>query len=196
LLISKKEFSPLSFGDGSGVRLAIPGKYTTANLLLSIFFPTAKNKTEMIFSEIENAVLNETVDAGLIIHESRFTYQQKGLRKIADMGELWEQHTKAHLPLGCIAVKKDFDNELQHKVDSLIHKSIRFAMQHPVQVMDYVRAHSQEMEDKVMHQHIMLYVNEFSLALGAEGKKAIELLLKKGNEASLLPKVSNNIFIS
>ncbi|MEO5569605.1 MAG: 1,4-dihydroxy-6-naphthoate synthase [Bacteroidia bacterium] len=206
LLISKKDFSPLSFGESlsrfigrSGVRslkIAIPGKYTTANLLLSIFFPEAINKTEMVFSEIENVVLNETVDAGLIIHENRFTYQQKGLKKILDMGELWEEKTKTPLPLGCIAVNRNIDSTLQNKIDSLIYKSILFAFENPEEVMDYVRVHSQEMNDKVMQQHIELYVNEFSLTLGTEGKKAIELLLKKGNEAGLLPGIPNQIFVS
>jgi 5,8-dihydroxy-2-naphthoate synthase len=193
LLISKKKYSAHEMDD---LKIAIPGTHTTANLLLSIFFPNAKNKTEMIFSEIENAVLNNSADAGLIIHENRFTYLQKGLKKIADMGELWEQKTNALLPLGCIAIKKDFDNTLQNSIDRLINKSISFAFQNPGKVMDYVRNHSQEMDDKVMQQHIDLYVNEFSLALGEEGKKAIELLLKKGNEYGLLPETPQQIFLS
>ncbi|HKR04412.1 MAG TPA: 1,4-dihydroxy-6-naphthoate synthase [Bacteroidia bacterium] len=193
LLISKRNYS---VHDIDNLKIAIPGKYTTANLLLSIFFPDAKNKTEMIFSEIENAVMNESVDAGLIIHENRFTYQQKGLKKIADMGELWEQNTNALLPLGCIAIKKDISAVLQNKIDGLVNKSTSFAFQYPGKVMDYVRSHSQEMDDKVMQQHIDLYVNEFSLALGSEGKKAIELLFKKGNAAKLLPEISGQIFVS
>ncbi|MEP7170540.1 MAG: 1,4-dihydroxy-6-naphthoate synthase [Bacteroidota bacterium] len=193
LLISKKNYSA---NEINNLKIAIPGKYTTANLLLSIFFPNAKNKTELIFSEIENSVLNESVDVGLIIHENRFTYQQKGLKKIADMGEVWEQNTNALLPLGCIAIKKDFDTIIQNKIDMLINKSIRFAFQYPEKVMDYVRAHSQVMDDKVMQQHIDLYVNEFSLALGIEGKEAIQLLLKKGNTAGLLPGISKEIFVS
>jgi 1,4-dihydroxy-6-naphthoate synthase len=195
LLISKKNYPPQA-DEIDNLKIAIPGKYTTANLLLSIFFPDAKNKTEMIFSEIENAVLNESVDAGLIIHENRFTYRQKGLKKIADMGELWEQNTNALLPLGCIAIKKDSSAILQNKIDNLVNKSIRFAFQYPEKVIDYVRLHSQEMDIKVMQQHIDLYVNKFSLALGNEGKKAIELLLKKGNAAKLLPEIYGQIFVS
>ncbi len=193
LLISKKEYS---INDVDKLKIAIPGKFTTANLLLSIFFPNAKNKTEMIFSEIENAVLNERVDAGLIIHENRFTYQQKGLKKIADMGELWEEKINAPLPLGCIVIKRNVDTELERKIDSLINKSICFAFDHPEKVLGYVKKYSQEMESKVMQQHIDLYVNEFSLALNTEGKNAIELLLKKGNEAGLLPQTPNQIFVS
>lgn len=193
LLISKKKH------EAEGVKnlhIAIPGRYTTANLLLSIFFPEAVNKTEMIFSEIENAVLQDKADAGLIIHENRFTYQQKGLLKIADMGELWEQKTNAPIPLGCIAVNKKLDTSLQLTIDSLLLQSIQFAFANPAKVMNYVKKHSQEMDENVMQQHIQLYVNEFSLALGAEGKKAIQLLLKKGNEAGLLPQTPSQIFIS
>lgn len=193
LLISKKKYEA---EDVKNLHIAIPGRYTTANLLLSIFFPEAINKTLMIFSEIESAVLHENVDAGLIIHENRFTYQQKGLLKIADMGELWEQKTNAPIPLGCIAVNKKLDTSLQHTIDSLILQSIQFAFANPSKVMDYVKEYSQEMDQQVMQQHIQLYVNEFSLALGAEGKKAIQLLLKKGNEAGLLPQIPSQIFSS
>jgi len=205
LLISKKDyllipvvpfFDETPSGQLAKMKIAIPGKYTTANLLFSIFFPDAKNKTEMIFSQIEDAVLNETVDMGLIIHESRFTYQQKGLNEVADMGELWKKQTKSPLPLGCIAAKRKSDKPLQKKIDALIHKSIQYAFDKPENVMDYVRAHSQEMDDKVLQQHIDLYVNDFSLTLGAKGKKAIKLLLRKGNAAGLLPEIPDDIFIS
>jgi 1,4-dihydroxy-6-naphthoate synthase len=205
LLISKKDHPPipvlrffdeLPSGQLAKMKIAIPGKHTTANLLFSIFFPDAKNKTEMIFSQIEDAVLHETVDMGLIIHESRFTYEQKGLNKVADMGELWKKQTKSPLPLGCIAAKRKLDKPLQKKIDALIRKSIQYAFDKPENVMDYVRAHSQEMDDKVLQQHIDLYVNKFSLALGKKGKNAIRLLLQKGNEAGLLPQISDDIFIS
>lgn len=195
LLISKSKIGR-SESEINKLKIAIPGKFTTANLLLSIFFPDAENKTEIIFSEIENAVLNEIVDAGLIIHENRFTYRQKGLLKIADMGELWEKETGFPLPLGCIAVKKNSDANLQNEINSLLNKSIRFAFDNPSKVMDYVRTYSQEMDETVMQQHIHLYVNEFSLDLGGNGKKAIKLQLRKGNEAGLLPQIKNQIFIS
>lgn len=193
LLISKKKYS---LNDIDNLSIAIPGKYTTANLLLSIFFPEANNKTEMVFSEIENAVLNKSFDAGLIIHENRFTYQQKGLLKIADMGELWEQETNSPVSLGCIAVKREHDPSVQKIIDGLLFKSIRFAFDHPEKVMEYVRTYAREMDENVMQQHIQLYVNEFSLDLGTEGKKAIEELFKKGNEKGLLPEIPNKIFVS
>ncbi len=193
LLVSKKKYTA---DEVKSLKIAIPGKFTTANLLLSIFFPDAQHKTELVFSEIEDAVLNGTFDAGLIIHENRFTYQQKGLQKIADLGELWEEKTQSPIPLGCIAVKRNLSAELQKKIDRLIHQSIRFAFAHPQRVMDYVKNYSQEMDESVMKQHIALYVNEYSLDLGEEGKKAIELLLKKGNENNLLPLITDTIFIS
>lgn len=193
ILISKKK---RSIEEIPQLKIAIPGKYTTANLLLSIFFPAAQNKMEMIFSDIENAVLSESVDAGLIIHENRFTYQQKRLLKIADMGELWEQHTSCLLPLGCIAVKRNIELDVAKKINHIVNKSIQFALDNPEKVMPYVRKHAQEMDELVMKQHINLYVNEFSLALGDSGKKVIELLLYKGKEAGLLPEIQNQIFIS
>lgn len=193
LLISKKKYY---WNEINNLSIAIPGVYTTANLLLTIFAPLAKNKTPLLFSEIENAVLEEKFDAGLIIHENRFTYQQKGLQKIADMGELWETATGCPIPLGCIAVKRDLDQELKYKINLLIRKSIEFAFADPASSRTYVKQHSQELADDVIQSHINLYVNNFSIDLGTEGRKAIELLLKKGNEAGILPNIKNNLFFS
>ncbi len=192
LLISKKKYS---LADTGSLRIAIPGIHTTANLLLSIFAPGAKNKTPMIFSAIEDAVLSGEFDAGLIIHENRFTYQQKGLQKIADMGELWEEKMHVSIPLGCIVVKRELDPSLKQKINTLIRRSIEFAFSNPSSSSAYVKKHSQELADDVIEQHIALYVNNFSIALGAEGKKAIELLLEKGNHAGLLPAINRDIFI-
>ena len=198
MLISKKDyllipvvpfFDETPSGQLAKMKIAIPGKYTTANLLLSIFFPDVKNKTEMIFSQIEDAVLDETVDMGLIIHESRFTYQQKGLNEVADMGELWKKQTKSPLPLGCIAAKRKSDKPLQKKIDALIHKSIQYAFDKPENVMDYVRAHSQEMDDKVLQQHIDALCQRIFFSFGREREKCNRLLLQKGNDAGLLPEI-------
>lgn len=193
ILISKKKYSSDEVFD---LKIAIPGKYTTANLLLSIFFPNANNKTELIFSQIENAVLNGTFDAGLIIHENRFTYQQKGLYKIADMGELWEQQTHSAIPLGCIAIKRNLDDTIKTKTDEIIRQSIQFAFSNPDQVMPYVKKYAQEMDEGIMQQHIQLYVNDFSLALGTEGKKAIAILFKKGKELGIFSENTEQIFVS
>lgn len=168
--------------------VAIPGELTTANFLLSIAFPGITKKRVMLFSEIEQAVLNGEVDAGLIIHESRFTYQDKGLEKVADLGEFWDNLIHAPIPLGGIVIKRNLPEEIQIQVNDLIRKSVEYAFAHPESSMPYVRAHAQEMSEEVMKKHIALYVNPFSVDLGEEGKKAIELMFSKaglGNSDAL-----------
>ncbi len=193
LLISLKKFS---LNETDHLSIAIPGKFTTANLLLSIFFPEAKKKTEMIFSAIEGEVLNGNYDAGLIIHENRFTYASRGLKKIADMGVCWEEQTGTPVPLGCIVIKRELGGEVHQLVNQLIRESIRLAMENPGRTMPYVKKHAQEMEEHIMKQHIDLYVNKFSLDLGAEGRRAVELLFNKGREHGLLPDVVRPVFMS
>ncbi len=192
LLISKNKFGE---EEVKNLSIAIPGKRTTANLLLSIFFPEVNNKTEMLFSEIENAVLADKCDAGVIIHENRFTYRQKGLQLLSDLGRKWEESIRQPLPLGCIAGKRMLGNEVLLKTEALIKQSIEFAYANPEKVMPYVRAHAQEMDEHVMRQHIELYVNRYSIALGAEGKKAVMVLLSKGMESGLLPSLNKEIFL-
>jgi 1,4-dihydroxy-6-naphthoate synthase len=171
--------------DLENMKVAIPGKLTTANLLLSIAFPDLKDKKEYVFNEIENAVLSGEVDAGLIIHENRFTYKEKGLEKILDLGEYWDAMIHAPIPLGGIVVKRDMDPELQQKVNRLIKKSVEFAFDNPESCMDYVRAHAQEMSEEVMKKHIALYVNDFSIDLGETGINAVKLLFNKAKELKL-----------
>src|SRR5215203_7086074 len=156
--------------------IAVPGEDTTANFLLSFAFPTVTNKLFMLFSDIEKAVAQQKVDLGVIIHENRFTYQQKGLHKICDLGEVWEKRQKAPIPLGCIAIKKSIAGDLKHKVDRLIRQSLQWAFQNYPQVSDYVKKYSQTMEEDVMRKHIELYVNDFSIDLKEEGRKAVEQL--------------------
>ncbi|MES2330241.1 MAG: 1,4-dihydroxy-6-naphthoate synthase [Bacteroidota bacterium] len=153
--------------------VAIPGINTTAHMLFSLAYPEAKNKKFMVFHEIEEAVLTGKVDAGVIIHENRFTYQDKGLQKIMDLGEYWEETIKVPIPLGGIVMKRSFDLSIQQKVDRLIRKSLEYAFAHYPSLTDYVREHSQEMNESVMRQHIDLYVNNYSLGLGDEGRKAV-----------------------
>jgi 1,4-dihydroxy-6-naphthoate synthase len=167
------------------MKVAIPGKMTTANFLLSLAYPGLKNKTEMVFSDIEDAVLSGKADAGLIIHENRFTYGQKGLKKIADLGEFWDSLIHAPIPLGGIAVKRNFDPALQQKINRVIGKSIEFAFSNPGSSMPYVREHAQAMDEEVMKKHIDLYVNKFSVDLGEEGRKAVELMFNKAKELKL-----------
>ncbi|MFB6455154.1 1,4-dihydroxy-6-naphthoate synthase [Chitinophaga sp. Hz27] len=174
LLISREEI-PLE--DIKNKTIAIPGENTTANLLFSIAFPEAKNKKIMVFSEIENAVLNGDVDAGVIIHENRFTYQLKGLKKLMDMGEYWEQTTGNPIPLGGIFIKKDIPAEKRAELDKLIHSSLQHSFSVYPELSSYITSHAQEMDEKVMRQHIDLYVNDFSLDLGQEGHAAVNALM-------------------
>ena len=175
LLIAKR---PIASADIRDCRIAIPGQRTTAHLLFSLAFPEARQKEFMIFSGIEDAVLTGAVDCGVIIHENRFTYQQKGLVKLVDLGEYWERETGAPIPLGGIVMQKKYAAPLAKNVNDLIRKSLEYAFSHYPQLPEFVRAHSQEMDEQVMRQHIDLYVNNYSLSLGEDGRKAIDILLQ------------------
>jgi len=190
LLIAKSE---INITDAT--KIAIPGKYTTANFLLSLAFPGSKNKIETLFSDIENAVLTGEVEAGLIIHENRFTYEQKGLKKIIDLGEYWETLAKAPIPLGGIVIKRDLPEELKLKVDRVLRKSVEYAFANPKSSLNFVKAHAQEMSEEVMCKHIDLYVNDYSVDLGAEGKRAVKLLFDKAQELGVIGKIEKDIFL-
>ncbi len=159
------------------IPVAIPGEHTTANLLFSLAYPKAKKKIFLRYDEIENFV-SANKGLGVIIHENRFTYEAKGLQKITDLGEFWGKKTGHPIPLGGIVVKREIDEVITMKVDRLIKRSIEFAFFNYPRINDYIRSHSQEMSEEVMRKHIDLYVNNYSLDLGAEGKKAIIQLLK------------------
>ena len=194
LLISKREISKDEIRSNQ-IKIAIPGKLTTANFLLSIAFPEATQKKEMLFSDIENAVLNNKVDAGLIIHENRFTYEQKGLKKIIDLGEFWESLIHAPIPLGGIVIKRDLSNEIKQKIDRIIKKSVQYAFAHPEDSMPFIKQHAQEMEPAVMQKHIQLYVNDFSVDLGDTGKHAVELMMRKAKELNLIRDLNSELFV-
>lgn len=174
LLISKNN---ILLKDIDQLRIAIPGEQTTAHLLFSMAFPNAKRKKFMVFNQIESAVLNGEVDCGVIIHENRFTYMQKGLVKQIDLGEYWEQKTKAPIPLGGIIMRKEFKESEKSEVERLIRDSVAFAEAYYPDLSEYVVRHSREMQESVMRQHIDLYVNHFSLSLGEEGRHAVDVLL-------------------
>ena len=179
----------------SNITIAIPGTFTTANFLLALAFPFAINTVEMKFSDIEDAVVRGDVDAGLIIHENRFTYEQKGLKKIIDLGEYWETLAIAPIPLGGIVIKRDFSEELKQKVNRVIRKSVEYAFAHPTASRAFVKLHSQTMQDDVIKKHIDLYVNEYSIDLGEKGKRAVKLLFDKAQELGLIEKMEKNIFV-
>ncbi|HEY6081825.1 MAG TPA: MqnA/MqnD/SBP family protein, partial [Chitinophagaceae bacterium] len=176
-------------------RIAIPGVNTTANLLLGFAFPEATRVTPMLFSEIEDAVLSGKTDMGLIIHENRFTYQQKGLLKIIDLGEYWEEKTGCPIPLGGIAIHKKLDASLQQTIDRLLRQSLEYAFALYPQLPPFVTDHAQEMDEKVMRQHIDLYVNEYSLDLGEDGMHAIRIMAEKNPRWNLMPERLQDIFV-
>ena len=191
LLISKKKVYPDEVSD---LVIAIPGKYTTANLLLGITFPDIKEKKEYLFSDIEDVVLSGETDAGLIIHESRFTYSSKGLKKVMDLGEYWEEETRLPIPLGGIMIKRDLPEEIRKKVNHILKTSINYAEENPRDSFDYIKKHAQSMEDEVIRKHIDLYVNEFTLDLAEKGKDAIKELYKRAEHSGLIPEVNRDIF--
>jgi len=193
LLISKTN-QPLHNFNNPEIKIAIPGQYTTANFLLNLALPKATNKVAMPFSEIENAVLTNQVDAGLLIHENRFTYQQKGLKKIIDLGTYWENLSKAPIPLGGIVIKRNFSIELQQKVNRIIQNSLLFALKNPLASIDFIQNNAQTMHKEVIAQHIALYVNDYSINLGRDGRNAITLLFKKAIEHNIIPTIHYNLF--
>lgn len=173
--------------DLAGKRIAIPGRNTTANLLLRLFAPGAEPGVEVIYSDIMPAVARGDFDAGLIIHESRFTYPQHGLVKVADLGEWWEATTGLPIPLGGIMARRALGSDAIRRIDGAVRRSVEHAFAHPGDSRPYIRLHAQEMDDAVQQQHIDLYVNEFSRDVGAEGEGAIRELFARAEAAGLLP---------
>lgn len=179
LLVSKR---PIALDLVPNCRIAIPGVHTTANLLLSYAFPEATNKKPYLFSTIEEAVLHEEVELGVLIHENRFTYAERGLHRVADLGEIWEEKMNLPIPLGGIFIKRSLGEELALKMESLIRSSLQYSIDRWPRISDYVQCHAQAMSEEVMRQHIQLYVNHFSMDLGEEGRKAIEVLMKENRK--------------
>ena len=196
LLLSR---APLPAGIGLDdwlrtARIAIPGKQTTANLLLSLAFPHAKNKTEVLFSGIEAGVLGGAFDAGLVIHESRFTYAARGLHKLLDLGDWWERETGAAIPLGGICARRDLSADVIRRVDALLRQSIEMAWEKHPQLSTYVVQHAQEMEEDVMRKHIALYVNEHTTDLGEDGERAVMTLFEKAVGTGIIAEMPAKVF--
>lgn len=183
-----------NFNELKGKSIAIPGKFTTANLLFSLAMREKVTKIEMLFSEIEDSVLSGKTDAGLIIHESRFTYQSKGLKKLIDLGEFWEKLTSSPVPLGGIAIHSRLGVEVASKVQRSLRRSVDYANEHKGEVNEFISCHAQEMEVAVMQQHIDLYVNEFSVSLGVEGQKAINLMFDFAVEVGIIQSLPQRIY--
>jgi 1,4-dihydroxy-6-naphthoate synthase len=178
------------------LRIAIPGKFTTANLLLNLALPQQHNKSAMVFSDIESAVLAGEFDAGLVIHENRFTYEAKGLKKIVDLGEYWQKETGRPLPLGGIAMNRSLSPAMQQKVNGVLRRSVEYALAHPAASRKFVLAHAQETSEAVVSRHIDLYVNQYSICLGVDGRDAIEALFEKGRVAGCTPPLKKSLFLN
>jgi len=180
----------------AALRIGIPGTYTTANFLLGLAFPQLQNKEELVFSGIEQGVLDGDVDLGLIIHENRFTYEDKGLFKVVDLGDFWERTTGFPIPLGGIVVKRSLEDDIKQKINRVLKKSVEFAFANPKSGLDFIRTHAQEMSEEVMYKHIELYVNEYSKELGSEGRKAIAYLFDNALALKLIPNTDKKLFLS
>ena len=176
--------------------IGIPGVLTTANFLLGIAYPNLQNKVLKVFSDIEEALLTGEIDLGLIIHENRFTYSEKGLSKIVDLGSFWENLTGCAIPLGGIVINRNIDPEIQHKVNRVLRRSVEYAFANPKSGINFIREHAQEMEEAVMYKHIDLYVNQYSLDLGVEGRKAIDILFKMATEKGLIPEITKSLYLN
>lgn len=182
--------------DQSKIRVGIPGKFTTANFLLSLAFPQLVNKVELVFSDIEEALLDGRIDVGLIIHENRFTYQDKGLLKVVDLGDYWERTTGFPIPLGGIVVKRSLDADLKLKINTLVRQSVQFAFENPKSGLAYIKQHAQAMEEEVMYKHIELYVNRFSEDLGEEGRAAIQYMFDEAQQLNIVPESRQKLFLT
>ncbi len=192
LLIAKKKLTEEEIFTS---KIAIPGKYTTANFLLGLAYPQATHKYPYLFSDIEDAVLHGEMDAGLIIHENRFTYAEKGLVKLIDLGEYWENATSMPIPLGGIVIDRRLPRKVQETVNRVLGRSVAYALDHPQSAINFVRTHAQEMEEEVMYQHIHLYVNDFTRNLGEQGRAAVQLLFNKARQREVIPTTDQPLFL-
>jgi 1,4-dihydroxy-6-naphthoate synthase len=194
LLVSQRPISPEEVAAGH-LRIAIPGKYTTANFLLSLAFPRATDKSECLFSDIEDGVLDGRFDAGLIIHENRFTYEDRGLKKIVDLGEFWESETRAAIPLGGIVISRRLPADVRQRVNRVMRRSVEYAFANRDASLPFVRAHAQAMSDEVMYKHIDLYVNDYSVDLGLDGRRAVEVLFERARVSGVIPEMKEGLFL-
>ena len=192
LLISKQAYS---IADVPNLKIVIPGEHTTANFLLKSAFSNIKQVESRLFSDIEKAVINGEFDAGVIIHENRFTYHERGLLKILDLGTNWEKETGLPIPLGGIAIKRTLPEALKLEINQLLIQSVQFAFDYPDLALPFVKAHAQEMDPNIILKHIDTYVNNYTLDIGIEGKSAVKemfLRIDKDNNSTIIPQ---NIFV-
>ncbi|MCK6542984.1 1,4-dihydroxy-6-naphthoate synthase [bacterium] len=178
---------PINVHSIAGDKILIPGKLTTANFLLQFFLGKTVQAQPVLFSDIEKNLLNGSAEAGVIIHEGRFTYQAKGLHLIQDLGDYWETKTGMPIPLGAITIRKTFGPEIQSVIGRIIRRSVEYAFSHPTSSKSYVKHHAQELDDTVIAEHIKLYVNDYTLDLGTKGYAAVDFLKKEALRIGILP---------
>ncbi len=176
-------------------RVAIPGKYTTAAFLLRLAFPQLRRWEEMLFSDIPQAVLQGRADAGVLIHESRFTYAQQGLRLLADLGAEWEKRSGLPIPLGCICVRRNLPLEQQRAFARVLRRSVEYALRNPAESRTFVKRHSQELSDEVIDKHIAMFVNDYTLSLGVEGKNAVERFFAEATKRGVVKEMPEDVFL-
>ncbi len=194
LVVAREELDPSTLRDKT---IAIPGALTTAYLLLQIFAPSIREKVVIMpFNQIVGATARGEVDAGLIIHESRFTYEKAGLKKVIDLGDWWEKETGNPVPLGAILARRRLGPGLIEKIDRYIRRSVEYAFAHRGESLSYIKQHSQELQDEVINQHINLYVNDFSLEIGSEGEQAVRELFRMAEERGIINVSRQPLFIS
>ncbi|HEY5514453.1 MAG TPA: 1,4-dihydroxy-6-naphthoate synthase [Geomonas sp.] len=193
LLVAREPLDPAQL---KGKRIALPGQFTTAALLLRLFDPSLTDLVYLPFDRIMGAVADGSVAAGVIIHESRFTFASLGLRQVLDLGQWWEAETGHPIPLGGIAARRSLGQETLLALERGLAQSVRYAFDHPGEARPYIRAHSQEMSDEVCDAHIALYVNNFSLGLGGEGEAAVRLLLERAAVAGIIPTSNEPLFVA
>ena len=192
LLVAKEPIDPAAL---QGKTIAIPGRYTTAHLLMRLYNPALENFLEMPFHEIMDAVMTGRADAGVIIHESRFTYQGFGLHQLVDLGEWWENETGLPIPLGGIVAKRSLGAATIRTIEQALAAGVDYARSNPEAATQYIREHAQEMNAQVCAAHIGLYVNDFSQQLGTEGEQAITELLRRAETAGIIPASKTSLFI-
>jgi len=179
----------------SGAKIAVPGMLTTANFLTGLAFPEAGNKKAYLFSDIEDVVLSDEADIGVLIHETRFTYRERGLKLIMDLGDYWEKNTKMPIPLGGIMVHRRIPREVQVEIQDLIRESIEFAMNNPGSAMEYMKRYSRELKEDIIFKHVDTFVNNNSLSLGEDGRNAVLKLLELGSSLKLFPAPVEEAFV-
>ncbi len=192
LLVATGKIDPSEL---AGKTIAVPGRYTTALLLLQLFDPCLTNFIVMPFNEVMDAVLSGNADAGVIIHESRFTYQGFGLHKLLDLGEWWEGETGLPIPLGGIVARRSLGSETINAIERALRAGVAYARSHPDEAARYICEHAQEMSPEVCSAHINLYVNDFSADLGDEGVQAIQCLMKRAEQAGIIPPATAALFV-